>query len=313
MAFGKRYVDDEGGRSRVHSLLNEAQASFMTFYFSEHFPSIGWLDKLCGRTSKLERIFKALDAFYEEIINDHLHPIRPKSDQEDIIDVLLHLRKDRSFPFDLSFNHIKALLMNIIVAGTDTSAAMILWAMTQLLKNPSTMIKVQEEIRNATKNASYIDEEQVRSLEYFKAVVKETFRLHPAAPVLVGHESIKKTQIKGYDILPKTIVYVNAWAIARDPKSWDDPEEFRPERFIGSSIDVKGHDFELIPFSAGRRICPGIHLGLATVETTLANLLKCFNWDLPTGVKREQIDLDTLPGITMHKKNPLCVVAQKWS
>ncbi|KAK9758351.1 hypothetical protein RND81_01G224800 [Saponaria officinalis] len=312
MAFGKRYNDDEEGRSKFYNLVNKGQASFMSSYFEQYFPSIGWLDKLCGQSSRLQTTFKAFDAFYQQIIDHHLNPTRPKPDQDDIIDVLLHLQKQRCFPFDLSMNHIKALLINIIVAGTDTSAVMIIWAMTQLIKNPSTMKKVQEEIRNATKNINYIDDEQVQTLDYFKAVVKETFRLHPAAPLLIAHESTQKTRIKGDDILPKTLVYVNAWAIGRDPKSWNDPEKFMPERFIGSSIDVRGNDFEMIPFGAGRRMCPGLQLGLANMEIPLANLLKCYNWDLPVGVKREQIDLDTLPGILANKKNPLCLVAQKF-
>ncbi|XP_074273381.1 cytochrome P450 83B1-like [Silene latifolia] len=312
MAFGNRYDEEEGQKSRFHSLLNEAQASFTAFYFSDYFPLIGWLDKLCGQYSRLERIFKDLDTFYEELINDHLDPNRTKLDQEDFIDVLLHLQKQHCFTFDLSMNHIKALLMNIFIAGTDTSAATIVWGMTQLIKNPHVMKKVQQEIRNETRSKDYVDEEDVQKLEYFKAVVKETFRLHPASPLLVAHESIRKTKIKEYHILPKTQVYVNVWAIGRDPKSWNDPETFKPERFIGSSVDVKGQDFELLPFGAGRRICPGLQLGLSNVELTLANLLNSFDWDLPSGIKRDDVDMENLPGITMHKKNPLYLVAHKF-
>ncbi|XP_021851135.2 6,7,8-trihydroxycoumarin synthase [Spinacia oleracea] len=308
VAFGKRYEDEEGSRSRFHSLLNEAQALFTSFFFSDYFPSIGWLDKLNGQFSRLDKTFKILDAFYEEIINYHLDPNKPKSDEEDFIDVLLHLKKERSF--DITLDHIKGMLMNVIVGGTDTTSAMVIWAMTELMKNSNSMKKVQEELRNAVGNKGYINNDDLKELEYFKAVVKETFRLHPVAPLLVVRETIRKSTIQGYDILPKTLVYVNVWAIGRDPKIWKESEKFMPERFLGSSIDFKGYDFELIPFGAGRRICPALLLGVSNMELALANLLYSFDWEMPVGLKKEDIDLDMLPGIAMHKKVPLCLLAK---
>ncbi|KAK9725764.1 hypothetical protein RND81_05G167600 [Saponaria officinalis] len=313
IAFGKRYEDDEGSRSKFHGLLNETQALFVGFFFADYFPFLGWLDKLTGQNSRLEKLFRKMDVFYEEIINHHLDPNRPKDEQEDIIDVLLQLKNQRSFAFELTLDHIKAILMIIFVAGTDTSTAMVEWAMTELIKNPTSLQKVQEELRNAVKNKGYMVEEDLLKLEYFKAVVKEAFRLHPAVPLLVVRETIRKAKLNGYDIQPKSLVHVNVWAIGRDPELWKDPEVFMPERFIGSSIDYRGQDFELIPFGAGRRICPGLALGVANFELTLANLLYSFDWELPFGVKKEDIDTDVIPGITMHKKIPLCLVAKKFS
>ncbi|XP_021759825.1 cytochrome P450 83B1-like isoform X2 [Chenopodium quinoa] len=308
--FQFRYEDDERSSSRFHKLIREAEAMFTTFFFSDYFPSvIGWLDKLTGKFSRLEKTFKDLDAFFEEIINDHLDPNKPKSEREDIVDVLLQLMNERSF--ELTLDHIKAVLMVILIAGTDTSSAMVIWAMAELMKNPISMKNVQEELRNVMQHKGCINNSDLVGLEYFKAVVKETFRLQPATPLLIVHETIRKSTIEGYDILPKTLVYVNAWAIGRDPENWSDPEKFMPERFLGSSIDFKGYDFELIPFGAGRRICPGIHLGVANMELALANLLYYFDWELPSGVKKEDVDNDTFPGITMHKKNPLCLLAKK--
>lgn len=312
-AFGKRCDDEGSKRSRFHSLLNDAQAMFTAFFFADYFPSIGWLDKLTGQYSRLEKTFKDLDVFYGEIINDHLDPNRPTSQQEDIIDVLLHLRKQRTFTFELTIDHIKALLLDIFVAGTDTSAAMVVWAMTELIKNPTVMKKVQEEIRNSAGNKGYVTVEDLTKLEYLKAVIKETLRFRPAAPVLLVRETLKKCTIEGYDILPKTLVFVNIWTIGRDPEFWIDPDIFKPERFLGSSIDFKGQDFEFLPFGAGRKMCPGMLLGVANFELALANLLYSFEWELPAGMKMEDIDTDTLPGVTMHKKNPLCLVARKYA
>lgn len=311
IAFGKRYVDDEDSSSRFHKLISEAEAMFTTLFFSDYFPGFGWLDKLTGQFSRLQQTFKNLDSFAQEIIDDHLDPNKPESEQEDIVDVLLQLMKQRSL--ELSLDHIKAVLTIIFIAGTDSSSAMVVWAMTQLLKNPNSMKKVQHELRNAIQNEGCIKNNDLIELEYFKAVVKETFRLHPAAPLLVVRDTVRKSTIEGYDIQPKTLVYVNAWAIGRDPKSWKDPEQFYPERFLGSSIDIKGNNYELIPFGAGRRICPGMHLGVSNMEIALANLLYFFDWELPGDLKKEDIDTDTLPGITMHKKYPLCLLAKKYN
>lgn len=314
VAFGKSYENEGVERSRFHNLLHEIGAMFTAFFFTDYFPYVGyWVDKLSGLTSRLERIFEKMDEFYDEIISYHLDPNRPKSEHEDIVDVLLQLRKERCFSFDLTFDHIKAVLMNIIVGGTDTSAAMVVWAMTELLKNPIVMRKVQDELRSLFRNKSFIEENDLIKLEYFKAVVKETFRLHPAVPLLVVHETLQKCTVQGYDMLPETLVFVNAWAIGRDPASWKDPEVFMPERFLGSAIDFKGQNFELIPFGAGRRMCPAMLMGATSFELALANLLYSFDWELPIGVNKEDIDYDVLPGLTMHKKNPLSLVPKKWA
>ncbi|XP_074306943.1 cytochrome P450 71A1-like [Silene latifolia] len=312
IAFGKRYEEDDGPGSKFYAILIEMQALFVGFFYADYFPYLGWLDKLSGQFSKLERVFKKMDNFYDEQIRDHLDPNRPKPEQEDIIDVLLQLKKESSVAFDLTFDRIKAILMVVFAAGTDTSTAMVVWAMMELVKNPESLKKVQEEIRNVAPKNGCICEDDLQKLEYFKAVVKETFRLHPATPLLVVRESIRKATLNGYDIKPKSLVHVNVWAIGRDPESWEDPEAFKPERFMGSSIDFRGQDFELAPFGAGRRICPGLALGVANLELPLANLLYSFDWELPIGLRTEDIDTDVLPGVTMHKKNPLCLVAKKF-
>ncbi|EOY19787.1 Cytochrome P450 [Theobroma cacao] len=311
IAFGKRYDDEDSERSRFHGLLNETQAMFGSFFVADYFPFMGWVDRLSGLHGRLEKNFKDFDIFYQELINDHLDPNRPKSEQEDIIDVLLQIWKDRVFQVDLTFDHIKAVLMNMFVAGTDTSAATVIWAMTFLLKNPRSMKKVQEEVRNLIGNNDFVNEDDIQDLPYLKAVIKETFRLQPIAPLLLPRETIRKCDIDGYEIPAQTLVFVNAWAIGKDPEAWENPNEFYPERFIGSSIDYKGLDFELIPFGAGRRGCPGIHMGIATVELALANLLCKFDWEMPAGMNKDDLDFDVIPGLAMHKKNALCLVARK--
>ncbi|CAN1127222.1 Cytochrome P450 83B1 [Linum perenne] len=313
VAFGKKF-EDEGNdqRSRFQSLLNESQAMFTSFFFSDHFPFLGFVDRLTGLTSRLDKNFKELDAFYQEIIDEHLDPNRAKPEQDDILDVLLQILKDKSLKVQLGFDNIKAILMNIFVGGTDTSAATVIWAMTYLMKNPVSMRKAQEEVRDVVGKKGFVNEEEIQQLSYLRAVVKEAMRLQPTAPLLIPRLSIQECSLGGYEIPANTVVQVNAWAIGRDNEAWgENSEEFKPERFIGSSIDFKGADFELIPFGAGRRICPAMHMGLANVELSLANLLYAFDWKLPPGMKSEDLDMDVLPGLTMHKKNALFLVATK--
>ncbi|KHN38815.1 Cytochrome P450 71B37 [Glycine soja] len=200
--------------------------------------------------------------------------------------------------------------VNILAAGTDTTAATSVWAMTALVKNPRVMKKVQEEVRNVGGTKDFLDEDDIQKLPYFKAMIKETLRLHLPSQLLIPRESTEECIVDGYRIPAKTIVYVNAWVIQRDPEVWKNPEEFCPERFLDSAIDFRGQDFELIPFGAGRRICPGIPMAAVILELVLANLLHSFDWKLPQGMVKEDIDVEVLPGITQHKKNHLCLRAK---
>ncbi|CAN4090827.1 unnamed protein product [Withania somnifera] len=174
------------------------------------------------------------------------------------------------------------------------------------------MKKVQAEIRKSVGKKGLVNEDDTQNMPYLKAVIKETFRLYPPAPTLVAREAMENSMLEGYKIPAKTTIHVNYWAIARDPENWENPEEFLPERFLKNSINFKGQDFELIPFGAGRRSCPGIALGVATVELILSNLLYTFDWELPYGMKIEDIDTDILRGIAMHKKNDLCLVPKNY-
>ena len=168
-------------------------------------------------------------------------------------------------------------LQDVFVAGTDPGAATLVWAMAEVTKNPGGKKKAQEELRTVFGRKGFVDEDDLHKLSYLKALVKETLRVHPPAPLLLTKETLENCTIDAYDIPPKTLVFVNAWAIGRDPEAWENPEEILPERFLSSSVDFKGQDYELISFSVGRRGCPGIHLGVVTVELALANLLYSFD------------------------------------
>lgn len=204
------------------------------------------------------------------------------------------------------------MYQNIFLAATTSTSATITWAMLALMKNPSTMEILKAEIRNSVERKGKIEPEELRNLPYLSAVIKETLRLYIPAPLLVPRQTIETCTIGGYEIKPNTTVFINAWAITRDPEIWENPNEFKPERFLNSDIDlINGQHFELIPFGSGRRGCPGAHLALATVQIVVANLLNFFDWELPSGMKPEDIDTEGLPGISVLPKSPLRLLAKK--
>lgn len=182
------------------------------------------------------------------------------------------------------------------------------WAMSELIRNPRVMKKAQDEIRAVVGEKERVQHHDMPKLKYLKMVVKETFRLHPPATLLVPRETTRHFKVGGYDIPEKTKVIVNEWAIGRDPNIWKDPEEFIPERFEEMDIDFNGAHFELVTFGSGRRICPGLAMGVANIEFILASMLFCFDWELPHGVRKEDIDMEEAGKLTFHKKIPLLLV-----
>ncbi|KAK8985421.1 hypothetical protein V6N11_068677 [Hibiscus sabdariffa] len=232
VGFGKRYAEKGAERSRFHGLFHESEALLSSFCFSNYFPFMGWVDRLTGFHNRLQKTFEELDIFYQELIDEHLDSNRLKPDEKDIIDVLLQILKDGNFSFDLTIDHIKAILMNVFLAGTDTSAATLIWVMSFLMKNPKCLKKTQDEVRDLFGKKGFLTEDDIQNLTYLKAVIKETFRLQPTSSMLLPRETLRKCSIGGYEVPAKCLVYVNAWAIGRDPEVWENPEEFCPERFI---------------------------------------------------------------------------------
>ncbi|KZV57087.1 hypothetical protein F511_05961 [Dorcoceras hygrometricum] len=307
-AFGKKY-DDEGRRS-FNELSKEIQASLAAFFVADYFPSFGWIDKFTGTNAKLDKIFSRLDTFCQQLIDDHLDPNRPQSMNDDILDLLIKLKQDEAATVHLEWDNIKGVLVDIFIAGTDTSAALIAWAMTALMKSPQAMKRAQDEVRNLVGNKGAVDEDDIPNLPYLKAIIKETLRLFPPAPLSVPRETVERCNIDGYEIPPKTAVYVNLHAIGLDPDYWENPTEFNPDRFLNTTIDYRGQDFGLLPFGSGRRGCPGITLGTAIVELALANLLYSFDWELPHGMEKQDIDMEAWPGLSPAKKIDLCLLGK---
>ena len=196
-------------------------------------------------------------------------------------------------------------IQDVFIGGTETSATTITWAMAELIKHPEVMAKAQTEIRQAASDNTNFDE---NTSSYLQLVIKETLRLHPPGPLLAPRLCKESCQVLGYTIPSGARIVINGWALGRNPDYWNDPDEFKPERFETHAIDFKGKDFEFVPFGAGRRICPGLKFGVTLVEEALASLLLHFDWKLPDGLKPEDVDMTETFGLVAAKKKPLYLV-----
>lgn len=321
VAFGRKYDGSSevgmgngngNGKGKFYEILRETQSLLGEMNVADFYPWLGWvLNKVNGLDSRLEKTFKELDQFYDQVIEEHLDKkTRRTSNHEDFVDVLLQLQKDPNQTISLTNNQVKGILTDMFIAGSDTSSATLVWAMSELIKNPSTLRKAQDEVREIAKGKQRVEEIDLPKLTYLKLVLKETLRLHPPAPLLVPRETTEPCTIRGYEIPAKTRVFINAKAISTDPNVWEiGPNMFMPERFLDCDIDYKGQDFELIPFGAGRRGCPGLNFAVFLIELALANLLYRFDWSLPHGMTRDDVDMEEAIGLTTHKKNPLLLCA----
>ncbi|KAJ9139580.1 hypothetical protein P3X46_030304 [Hevea brasiliensis] len=259
------------------------------------FPSFKFLLSITGEKSRLELLHRETDQILEDIINEHraskaLSKKSDLSEADNLLDVLVNLQDCGNFQVPLTNDCIKGAILDMFIAGTDTSSKTAEWAMAELMKNPRAMKKAQEEVRHVFGKKGKVDEAGFQELKYLKLVIKETLRLHPPAP-MIQRQCREKTQVNGYDINPKTKIFVHIWAIGRDPNIWTEADKFCPERFIDSTIDYKGSNFELLPFGAGKRICPGMTLGLVSLELSLAQMLYHFDWKLPDGVTPDNLDM----------------------
>ncbi|KAF2292998.1 hypothetical protein GH714_034736 [Hevea brasiliensis] len=313
IAFGRTTYAQQEFRDGFMKVLAATMDMLASFDAENFFPVVGkFIDYLSGALAKRQRTFNNIDRYFQKVIEQHLDPNRPKPETEDIVDVLIGLMKDGSASFKITGDHLKAILMNVFVGGTDTSAVTITWAFSELLKNPKLMKKAQEEVRNAVgPNKRRVEGKEVEKIKYIDCIVKETFRKHPPTPLLIPHFSMKHCKIGGYDILPGSTIYVNAWAMGKDPTIWDNPEEFYPDRFMNSEVDYRGSHFELVPFGAGRRICPGLAMATTAVKYILANLLYGWDYEMPEGQKFEDFPLIEEGGLSVHNKQDIMVIPKK--
>ncbi|TVU39566.1 hypothetical protein EJB05_12992 [Eragrostis curvula] len=315
MALGRKYVIAEGATGSPTTpeefrwMVGELFLLNGVLNIGDMIPWLDWLD-LQGYVRRMKRLGKMFDRFLEHVVEEHKERRSREGDKfvpTDIVDQLLELADDPSLEVPIDQDGVKGFALDFVAGGTDTSAVVVEWAMSELLRNPKHLTKATEELDRVIGHDRLVQEGDIPNLPYVEAIVKETMRLHPVTPMLAPRLSREDTSMDGYDIPAGTLVFVNVWAIGRDPAVWgsDTVEEFWPDRFVGSSVDVKGQHLELLPFGSGRRMCPGYSLGLKMVQLTLANLLHAFAWRLPDGVAAEELSMEETYGLAVPRKIPL--------
>nr|WAU86926.1 birch protein [Betula platyphylla] len=247
---------------------------------SDFYPGLARFD-LQGIEKKMDGLSRQFDRIFDIVIDQRLKMNREAGDSETPMTMI----------------HLKALLMDMVVGGTDTSANTVEFVMAEMMNKPEVMRKAQQELEGVVGKDKIVEESHIHKLPYLHAVMKETLRLHPALPLLVPHCPSATCIIGGYTIPKGSRVFVNVWAIHRDPSIWENPLDFDPERFFNDKWDYSGNDFNYFPFGSGRRICAGIAMAERMVMYSVATLVHSFEWNLPHG---EKLDLTekfaVLPG-----------------
>lgn len=307
LAFGKRFVNSEGALDEQGKEFKAIVANGLKFGASlslaEYISWLTWMFPLdeeayAKHGARRDRLTRA-------IMEEHTQAREKSGARQHFVDALLTLQEK----YNLSEDTIIGLLWDMITAGMDTTVISVEWAMAELVKNPRAQRKAQEELDRVIGSDRILTESDFPNLPYLQCVVKESLRLHPPTPLMVPHKAAAKVKIGGYDIPKGSNIHVNVWAIARDPKAWENPLEFIPERFAEENIDIRGHDFRVLPFGAGRRVCPGAQLGINLVQSMLGHLLHHFEWSLPAGVNGEEVDMSENPGMVAFMRTPLKAAA----
>ncbi|KQJ99275.1 hypothetical protein BRADI_3g42230v3 [Brachypodium distachyon] len=273
---------------------------------SDFFPALAPFD-LQGIWRKSDALKARFDNIFARIIQQRVRTEEAGGKTPvDFLECMLKMEKeggDGKAPFTMT--NIKAMLMDMVVGGTETTSNTVEWAMAEMMKNRRILRKAREELDAVVGVDSVVEESHLPQLHYLHQVLKETLRLHPAVPLLVPHCPRADTTLAGHRVPAGTRVFINAWAIMRDPTTWSDPTEFVPERFEGRKVDFTGGELDYVPFGSGRRICAGIPMAERMMAYSLAMLLQAFDWEL---LPDHRLDLTEKFGIVMKKATPLVVV-----
>nr|UXM19721.1 flavonoid 3',5'-hydroxylase [Hydrangea macrophylla] len=297
--LSRRVFETKGSESNeFKDMVVELMTTAGYFNIGDFIPCIAWLD-LQGIERGMKKLHKKFDVLISKMIEEHKVSAHERKGKPDFLDVLMDSQENGDE--SLTMTNIKALLLNLFTAGTDTSSSAIEWGLAEMLKNPSILKKAHAEMDRVIGRNRRLEESDIRKLPYLQAICKETFRKHPSTPLNLPRVSSEPCEVNGYYIPKNTRLTVNIWAIGRDPDVWENPLEFIPERFLSeknAKIDPRGTDFELIPFGAGRRICAGTRMGNLLVEYILGTLVHSFDWKLPDGV---ELNMDEIFGLALQK------------
>lgn len=301
--MSRRVFDSDGAESgEFKSMVMELMRLSGLANIGDFVPFIAWLDvQGFGRRAKM--MHEKFDALMTRMLREHAATASQREGTPDFVD---HLLADCSEgEMVLSDANIKALVLDMFIAGTDTSSIGVEWAIAELLKNRSILKRAHLELDEVIGRDRKLEESDIPKLPYLQAICKEVLRMHPTTPLSLPHLSNQACEVGGYYIPKGTRLLVNIWAIGRDPDVWDNPLEFNPDRFLsgkGANIELQGTDFDLMPFGGGRRICAGKHAAIVFVQYMLGTLLHSFDWTMPDG---EKLSMEEAPGLALEKAVPV--------
>ncbi|XP_022769908.1 cytochrome P450 CYP82D47-like [Durio zibethinus] len=311
---GKRYFSDAGGKDEEAAHVTKVVKDFMYISGllapSEVIPFLGWMDSIfVGQVKSMKHVAKEIDSIVGTWVEEHkLKRLKSEPDDgQDFIDLLLSaIEEDSMFGYTRE-TIIKATVMNLFLAGSDTTSITLTWILSNLMNNRQALSCAQEELDLKVGRGRWAQDSDIEKLVYLQAVIKETLRLYPPGPISSPHEAREDCSIGGYLVRKGTRVITNLWKLHRDPRIWSNAVKFQPERFLTShaNVDVLGQHFELIPFGSGRRSCPGMTLALQMTHLTMACLLQGFDLTTPFD---KPVDMTEGLGITMPKATPLEVI-----
>lgn len=311
---GKRFSSDQYHEEnstawRFERASKEVLYLFGVFVWSDAVPFLEWLD-IGGHVSAMKRCFKEIDSVLGEWLEEHkqtriLEGKNTSRVESDMMDVMIsNFEEEGEIAGYSSDTVIKATALVLSLTGSESTAITLTWALSLLLNNPRVLKAAQEELDLHVGRDRWVQESDIKNLKYLQAIVKETLRVKPPGPITGLREAMEDCYLGGYYVPKGTRLLVNILKLHRDPLMWSDPCEFLPERFMTESanVDFRGQNFEYIPFSSGRRSCPGMTLGLHVVHLVLARLVQGFD------MKREGeelVDLREGLGLALPKAKPL--------
>ncbi|KAL1368215.1 3,9-dihydroxypterocarpan 6A-monooxygenase-like [Arachis duranensis] len=320
MAISKSCFDiHNDDADKVIEMVKESALLSAKINLQDHF----WFCKgfdFQGFGKKVKEVREKFDIMLEGIIQEHEEDRRCQKSTgntdgaKDVLDALLTISEDQSSEVKITRDNIKGFLMDMFGGGTDTTAATIEWALAELINHPTAMEKARNEIDllvTSSGKPRIVIESDIPNLPYIQAIVNEALRLHPPSPFIM-RESSENCTINGFHIPARTKILINVWAIGRDPKNWDNPLEFKPERFLGTkgqTFEVRGQHFQFLPFGSGRRGCPGTSLALNVAHTSLAAMIQCFKWKVVgENIVNGVIDMEEGPSFILSRAQPLICI-----
>ncbi|KAJ7958214.1 putative Cytochrome P450 [Quillaja saponaria] len=304
MISGKRYY----GKDVVAQEAKQFQTMIRDFSelmgnsnLNDFIPVLKWVD-FQGVKKRMVKLMKKMDKLFQNLLEEHrrIRSMRPSNNQRTMTLIDVMLSQQETEPEFYTEETIKATILAMLVAGSETSSTTMEWVLALLLNHPEVMLKARAEIDANVGQDRLLDETDLLKLKYLQDVITETLRLYPPVPLLLPHESSDNCRICGFDVPQGTMLLVNAWNMQRDPKVWIDPTRFVPERFEGG--EGEGEEYNMIPFGAGRRACPGAVLGKRVVGIALGALIQCFDWER---IGHEEINMAEGTGIITPLAEPL--------